>query len=74
MSEEIRTQVAPIARSLSATPPSASAHWLGPRHSISGVAAHLAVAVGAYDEKETSGHLLKLLAGTSLRYSALMGG
>jgi hypothetical protein len=65
LSEEVRTRVAPIARSLSAAPPSVITSWLGPHHSIGGVAAHLAVALGAYDEEGTSEQLLKLLAGTS---------
>ncbi len=41
LSEEVRAQVAPIARSLSAAPSSAITGWLGPPHSINGVAAHL---------------------------------
>jgi Domain of unknown function (DUF4365) len=65
LSEEVRTRVAPIARSLSAAPPSVITSWLGPHHSVGGVAAHLAVALGAYDEEGTSEQLLKLLAGTS---------
>jgi hypothetical protein len=65
LSEEVRTRVAPIARSLSAAAPSVITSWFGPRHSIGGVAAHLAVALGAYDEEGTSEQLLKLLAGTS---------
>jgi hypothetical protein len=62
---EVRTRVAAIARSLAATPPSTITSWLDPRHSIGGVAAHLAVALGAYDDEGTSEQLLKLLAGAS---------
>lgn len=65
LSEEVRTRVAAIARSLSATPPSVILGWFGSHPSIGGVAAHLAVALGAYDEEGTSEQLLKLLAGTS---------
>jgi hypothetical protein len=65
LSEEVRTRVAAIARSLSATPLSVTTSRLASHHSIGGVAAHLAVALGAYDEEGTSEQLLKLLAGTS---------
>jgi hypothetical protein len=65
LSEDVRARVAPIARSLAESSPSAIPALFGPHHSISGVAAHLAVALGAYDEERTSEQLLKLLAGTS---------
>jgi hypothetical protein len=65
LSEEVGTRVAAIARSLSATPLFVTTSRLGSRHSIGGVAAHLAIALGAYDEEGTSEQLLKLLAGTS---------
>ena len=65
LSEDVRAQVAPIARSLAESPPSAIPAMFGPHHSTSGVAAHLAVTIGAYDEERTSEQLLKLLAGTS---------
>ena len=61
--EDARARVAPIARSLAESSPSAIPALFGPHHS--GVAAHLAVALGAYDEEGTSEQLLKLLAGTS---------
>jgi hypothetical protein len=62
---DIRAQVAPIARSLAESSRAAIPAMFRPHPSISGVAAHLAVALGAYDEEETSEQLLKLLAGTS---------
>jgi hypothetical protein len=55
----------PIARSLAESSASAIPALLGPHHSVGGVAAHLAVTLGAYDEEGTSEQLLKLLAGTS---------
>jgi len=64
LSEEVRTRVVPIAHSLAAAPPSVTTSWLGSHPSIGGVAAHLAVALGAYDEEGTSEQLLKLLTGT----------
>jgi len=63
--EDARARAAPIARSLSESSPSAVPALFGPRHSIGGVAAHLAVTLGAYDEEGTSEQLLKMLAGTS---------
>jgi Domain of unknown function (DUF4365) len=65
LSEDVRARVAPIARSLAESSPSAIPALFGSHHSISGVAAHLAVVLGAYDEEGTSEQLLKLLAGTS---------
>jgi len=62
--EDVRSQAAPIARSLAESSPSAIPAMFGPP-SIGGVAAHLAVTLGAYDEEGTSDQLLRLLAGTS---------
>jgi hypothetical protein len=63
--DDVSARVASIARSLAESPPSAIPSLFGSHHSIGGVAAHLAAALGAYDEEGTSEQLLKLLAGTS---------
>jgi hypothetical protein len=65
LSEDVRARFAPIARSLAESSPSAFPALLGSHHGIGGVAAHLAVTLGAYDDEGTSEQLLKLLAGTS---------
>lgn len=63
--ETVRAELTPIARSLAGAPAPALQRLLDPNQSIGGIAVHLAVALGAYDEEETSEQLLKLLAGAS---------
>jgi hypothetical protein len=58
----VRERLAAIARSAVERPP-APVLWFEPGHGVAGVAAHLAVALGAYDAEETSERLLTLLAG-----------
>jgi hypothetical protein len=64
ISDAIRTRLIPIAKAAAAAPPSAIRLWFAPNQSLGGPAAHLAVALGAYDAKATSEQLLTLLSGT----------